>query len=644
MIRHVTRASVRAVSIAAVSAVVAGGLSLLAATPAAAADLSVTTAEDMVNPADGLLSLREAVDQANAAATPSTITLGVPGPIVLDECLADEDDDNVGGDLDVTTAQPVAIVLGAAVLDQLCGNERLVQLLNTAGSLSIQGGSLTGGTGQFPGGAAVLTAGALTVQGATVIANGAAGSAAVDVDPGGSLLLVGSTVTGNSGDGVGLTFGGSVDIVDSDVSDNLGAGVNLTDGQLDISGSAFHSNGSYGARTTGQGSGSMTVTDSTFTDNGGTGLTCSNCGNLAVTGSVISGNGVAGIFPDGGVQVSTDIDNPADSVTISLTDVTIDDNMSVGDGAGLAVTVTEALPDGPIAQILLDRTTVSGNISQDAGGGIFTESGDLELRNSTVSGNTATGGAGSIEVLEHQLRLRHATVADGQGSGVDNITAESFDSFASIIATPGGADDDCQIGGAVVSTTSLDGDGSCSAVVSDDPLLAGLADNGGTTLTRLPSAVSPALGLVPVADCTVLPTDQRGVARPQGAACDAGSVEVAELPTEPACTITGTPGNDVLAGTTGPDVICGLGGNDLLLGLDGLDILLGGGGRDLLLGGAGADILGGGAGIDVLDGGPGPDVLRGGSGPDVLIGGSGTDDLDGGSGIDVCLGEITAAC
>ncbi len=131
-------------------------LAVVVAGPAAAAEVSVTTSVDVVDPLDGVTSLREAIDLANASAEPTTISLGVAGPIVLDECLGAEDDTNIGGDLDITTGQPVILDLGVEVLDQLCGNERLVHLTEITGDLTILGGSLTGGTGQFPGGGAVL--------------------------------------------------------------------------------------------------------------------------------------------------------------------------------------------------------------------------------------------------------------------------------------------------------------------------------------------------------------------------------------------------------------------------------------------------------------------------------------------------------
>lgn len=101
----------------------------------------------------------------------------------------------------------------------------------------------------------------------------------------------------------------------------------------------------------------------------------------------------------------------------------------------------------------------------------------------------------------------------------------------------------------------------------------------------------------------------------------------------PACTITGTHGNDVLIGTPGPDVICGLSGDDEING---------NGGGDLIIGGAGNDVIRGGPGADVLYGGNGRDVLYGGAGADELHGAYGSDELYGGWNNDVLIGERAA--
>ncbi len=85
----------------------------------------------------------------------------------------------------------------------------------------------------------------------------------------------------------------------------------------------------------------------------------------------------------------------------------------------------------------------------------------------------------------------------------------------------------------------------------------------------------------------------------------------------PACTITGTAGNDVLADTPGNDVLCGLGGNDTLACGRGNDVLRGGPGNDLLEGAAGNDMLYGGEGNDRLVAWDGArDYIHGGPGYD----------------------------
>ena len=60
-------------------------------------------------------------------------------------------------------------------------------------------------------------------------------------------------------------------------------------------------------------------------------------------------------------------------------------------------------------------------------------------------------------------------------------------------------------------------------------LLGALAANGGLTQTMLPGAGSPAINAIPIGTATLcdgtFKSDQRGVSRPQGSACDIGSVE-----------------------------------------------------------------------------------------------------------------------
>jgi len=63
----------------------------------------------------------------------------------------------------------------------------------------------------------------------------------------------------------------------------------------------------------------------------------------------------------------------------------------------------------------------------------------------------------------------------------------------------------------------------------------------------------------------------------------------------PACTLRGSPGDDVLLGTPGRDVICAGGGDDVVNAAGGDDVVRGGDGNDVLRGEAGRDALSGGA-------------------------------------------------
>ena len=70
------------------------------------------------------------------------------------------------------------------------------------------------------------------------------------------------------------------------------------------------------------------------------------------------------------------------------------------------------------------------------------------------------------------------------------------------------------------------GDTTCKARRGQTPTSVALADNGGPTQTMALPPGSAAIDFVPANACPVT-TDQRGVARPQGAACDAGAYELA---------------------------------------------------------------------------------------------------------------------
>jgi predicted outer membrane repeat protein len=602
---------------------------VVSASPAVAATVTVTTTSDSVDGADGLLSLREAMNQANVAVGPTTIELAASTTYLLSLCGA-EDDANVGGDLDHTGSQPLTVNGHGSTVDQTCPGERVVDQLDPTAQVTVDDVTLTGGDNTD--GAALRFNSDVDLTGVTVSGNDAGTGPVLNsgqVMGGAGIGLVDSILGPKTGTGIRIS-NGAISVLGSTITQNTGRGVGATDGSLSVADSTISDNGQGGVRTTGQGNGMLTFTNSHSVDNGGSGVECSACGDLVVTDSTITGNVPSGLTTGGGISWSVDQDEPGDLRTATITNTTVSGNTRNGPGGGMVVLITELTGDPPPAQVVIHASTFGANSAtgvEGRGGGIFATTGEVRADNSTFSGNTAAVTGGAIHTSTGDVFLRHSTVAGNSApTGANLGTGEDLASFGSIVAEALGGGTDCAIAGTTISSGyNVGGDTSCAFVEgpgdqtdAGDPGLAPLADNGGPTQTRLPLATSPAAGAVPAVACSVFTVDQRGVTRPQGTDCEAGSVEIAE-PVAAACTRTGTPGADVLVGGPGADVLCGLGGPDVLVGGPGQDHLIGGDGADLLLGGAGNDELDGDGGRDLLVGGPGVDNLDGGAGADLCI-------------------------
>lgn len=343
--------------------------------------------------------------------------------------------------------------------------------------------------------------------------------------------------------------------------------------------------------------------------------------------------------------------------TLTINASTIDDNETTGtnfSGGG----------GGIFSQgvMTLKKSTVSNNTSQGRGGGIYNLDSTLNITNSTISTNTSLNGGGIFNRFG-TINITFTTIADNiatdNGGGVWNFggTTNTANTILSSNSATTAADN---CAGAITSQGyNISSDASCAFsgtgdLNSTNAMIDPLANNGGPTKTHALLLGSPAIDLVPLSSCSVS-TDQRGVARPQGAACDSGSYE--HPPTLPQqCSgniasyniIQGTSGNDNLNGGSGRDLIFGHGGNDNISGGSSDDCLVGGPGNDLIIGGSGDDVLigeedndnlKGDSGNDNLFGGSGIDALNGGSGSDNLLGGDGNDNLRGDSGSDVIDGE-----
>lgn len=194
----------------------------------------------------------------------------------------------------------------------------------------------------------------------------------------------------------------------------------------------------------------------------------------------------------------------------------------------------------------ISKSTVSGNEAVGAGGGLGNE-GDMELINSTVDDNSdQTSGGGIFSDAGTTLSLTNVTVSNNggyQGGGLNNGGALTI--AGTIIAgdTSTSTGPDChESPGSTVTDNGYNLIGNttdCFTTVTTDitntsAVLGPLASNGGPTETLLPQIGSPAINAIPTSTCesaqfldSSTPADQRGISRPQGGACEIGSVEVA---------------------------------------------------------------------------------------------------------------------
>ena len=313
------------------------------------------------------------------------------------------------------------------------------------------------------------------------------------------------------------------------------------------------------------GNATLVVTNSVVTRNtvdglGGGGIDNAADSNLAATlsvnGSTVSDNVANGIDHTeglgGGIQNSflRPVANAA--AILAVNNSTVIGNSAV-DGGGISSAID--LGNNLTLVLTMSSSTVSGNTAAGNefqvgnGGGVYVLNGVATIVNSTVSGNAATG-TGNVSGLgggimvaglndtAGTLTLQNTTVtnnsaADG-GGGIANtpFNGSALTRFKnSLIAgnTAAGSNNCFNSGGTLTSHGhNLEDEDTCELnqptdIVNTDPLLGSLAHNGGPTLTH--ALLPGSLAIDAADDSAAPPTDQRGVARPQGAASDIGAFE-----------------------------------------------------------------------------------------------------------------------
>ena len=235
---------------------------------------------------------------------------------------------------------------------------------------------------------------------------------------------------------------------------------------------------------------------------------------------------------------------------VTLRNLTISGGLISDAGAGIA----------SAGHLTLDHLLIAGNQNTaGVGGGLYLQqsaSDGVVIINSTITGNSAAGSGAGVYVEIGHLTLTNVTVASNTSTGVA-VTGDGLVTIQSSIVAANSSGNcvgslaDLQLGG-----TNLSSDASCGAagtnmIVTADPKLGSLADNGGPTRTMALLRGSPAIDAA--TDCTVN-TDQRYVTRPQGAACDIGAYEFNDyvklsLSIDASVTVNPTTGTAVVTGT-----------------------------------------------------------------------------------------------
>jgi hypothetical protein len=259
---------------------------------------------------------------------------------------------------------------------------------------------------------------------------------------------------------------------------------------------------------------------------------------LTVSRSTISDNAAEAIHTGSGEGAYTyafSVGGGARATSLIISDSTISGNTTSATASNALYAGYEyALGGGLMTHysagtVSLTNSTISGNSvtrSESAlyaggaanGGGVFSDAGSMDLRNTTVTANTADQGSGVYQSPTSTITL-DGTIVGG------NVSAAGGSDFGARLAmTIAGANN---LIASASATLTLPTD-----TLAADPLLGPLADNGGPTATHALLEGSPAIDAG--SNVAALAFDQRGAGhvREYGDQADIGAFEL-QLLTDP---------------------------------------------------------------------------------------------------------------
>ncbi|MBN2342216.1 MAG: hypothetical protein JXR45_12040 [Deltaproteobacteria bacterium] len=330
-------------------------------------------------------------------------------------------------------------------------------------------------------------------------------------------------IAGNAGGAVAVGTGSELTVVSSRFMHNTsryGGAIYSLWSPLHIVNSSFVEN-TTAVNAGGGAIGTDGALDPDYRDDGAVGGTIEICGSIFRNNEAYGAGGAAFLWV-----------YPPDVIIIDR--CTIEGNILLkdDDGEGLAMGGGMRVSNG---EIFIRNSSFISNSAQTHGGGLSLDcEPTCTITNTTIYDNEVVDGFGGA-VFGDKIRMNNVTVANNFASGHggaffggEDVTIQNSIIADNHAGNPWGQAYSCYAtltGDAVmqwVSDFEGAGDDVCIPdVLSEDPMLNPPADNGGSTVTMLPDAESPALQAGH--DCE--PFDQRGEPR-DPTSCDLGAVEL----------------------------------------------------------------------------------------------------------------------
>ena len=491
-------------------------------------------------------TLRAALEEADALPAGSTITVEVP-PGTYDLTL---------GSLEATANVVTISGAGRAVTVVSAGGANRDLFVGAATTVTVKGMTISGGNAGNSGyGGGIESAGTLTVERSAIIGNRASAGGGL-TNAGGRLMVTHSEVSNNTAlyyGGGGINNGGILDVpgtvtvahstfVENDAGGDGGGIENGQNGHpatpnlpavgverdrsaprqaapgvvLIVKDSTFSNDDSGNAGGAVANAGGMaSVTGSTLDSNsagGARGGAISSFGSLSVLLSTLDGNTAC---YGGGIELFSADTSDANTVTQS----TLSNNHGCDVGGGL---------DGT-GSVTVTQSTLSGNSAPIGAAMQIEGSSSFVLSNSTVSANTANPGEAAVQTYACSNGRVSFVTFEGNSNALGLSCHDVRVTGTIFSGSTGGVN--C-LGAAPTETTGYNLDSGTSSALglptdltSTHPRLGLLGSHGGPTMTMALRSDSPALDHGGNAGTGCPATDQRGVPRPQGLACDMGAFE-----------------------------------------------------------------------------------------------------------------------